>query len=51
MDGFTGFKTAATEELSTAVAVMDPFHGVRLAGDDLLTDTQIMRLQPLFASA
>lgn len=35
MDGFTGFKTAATEELPDAVAVMDPFHAVRLAGDAL----------------
>ena len=35
MDGFTGFKTAATEELPDAVAVMDPFHVVRLAGDAL----------------
>jgi len=26
MDGFTGFKTATTEELPDAVAVMDPFH-------------------------
>ena len=26
MDGFTGFKTATTEELPAAVAVMDPFH-------------------------
>jgi transposase len=26
MDGFTGFKTAATEELPDAVAVMDPFY-------------------------
>jgi len=33
MDGFTGFKTAAAEELPTATAVMDPFHVVRLAGD------------------
>jgi len=33
MDGFTGFKTAAAEELPTAVPVMDPFHVVRLAGD------------------
>jgi len=33
MDGFTGFKTATTEELPDAVAVMDPFHVVRLAGD------------------
>ena len=35
MDGFAGFKTAATEELPDAVAVMDPFHVVRLAGDAL----------------
>lgn len=33
MDGFTGFKTAAQEELPEAPAVMDPFHVVRLAGD------------------
>ena len=26
MDGFTGFKTATTEELPDAVAVMDPFY-------------------------
>mgnify|MGYP000867011900 FL=1 len=35
MDGFTGFRTAAAEELPDAVAVMDPFHVVRLAGDAL----------------
>ena len=35
MDGFSGFKTATTEELPEAVAVMDPFHVVRLAGDAL----------------
>lgn len=35
MDGFTGFKTATVEELPEAVAVMDPFHVVRLAGDAL----------------
>jgi transposase len=35
MDGFTGFKTAASEELPEATAVMDPFHVVRLAGDAL----------------
>ncbi|ROR53167.1 transposase [Luteococcus japonicus] len=35
MDGFTGFKTAATEELPTATTVMDPFHVIRLAGDAL----------------
>lgn len=35
MDGFTGFKTATSEALPGAVAVMDPFHVVRLAGDAL----------------
>ncbi|WP_010534166.1 ISL3 family transposase [Brachybacterium squillarum] len=35
MDGFTGFKTAAAEQLPAAVAVMDPFHVVALAGDAL----------------
>ena len=35
MDGFTGFKSAAAEELPGARAVMDPFHVVRLAGDAL----------------
>jgi transposase len=35
MDGFTGFTTATTEELPDAVAVMDPLHVVRLAGDAL----------------
>ncbi|MGD9620576.1 MAG: ISL3 family transposase [Mycolicibacterium sp.] len=35
MDGFSGFKTASTEELPDAVAVMDPFHVVRLAGNAL----------------
>ena len=35
MDSFTGFKTAAAEELPDAVTVMDPFRVVRLAGDAL----------------
>jgi len=35
MDGFTGFKTATTEELPDAVTVMDPFHVVRLGGEAL----------------
>jgi transposase len=35
MDGFSGFKTATTEELPDAVTVMDPFHVVRLAGNAL----------------
>lgn len=33
MDGFTGFNTAAAEELPAAVPVMDPFHVVKLAAD------------------
>ena len=37
MDGFTGFKTATSEELPEAVAVMDPFQVVRLAGEALDT--------------
>ena len=35
MDGFSGFKTAAAEELPTATAVIDPFHVVKLAGEAL----------------
>lgn len=35
MDGFTGFKTAAVEEVPQAVTVMDPFHVVHLAADAL----------------
>ena len=34
-DGFTGFKTAAAEAVPDAVAVMDPFHVVALAGGAL----------------
>ena len=33
MDGFTGFKSAAVEEVPGVRVVMDPFHVVRLAGD------------------
>jgi transposase len=32
MDGFTGFKNAAAQEIPDAITVMDPFHVVRLAG-------------------
>jgi len=39
MDGFTGFKTATQEELN-AVAVLDPFHVVRLGGDAVTTTRQ-----------
>lgn len=35
MDGFTGFKSAALEEIPHVTAVMDPFHVVHLAGDAL----------------
>ena len=35
MDGFSGFKTATSEELPDAVPVMDPFHVVRLGGEAL----------------
>jgi transposase len=35
MDGFTGFKIAAEEEIPEATAVMDPFDVVRPAGDAL----------------
>ena len=35
MDGFGGYKTAATEVLPHATAVMDPFHVVALAGAEL----------------
>lgn len=35
MDGFTGFKTAAVEELPDVVSVLDPFHVTRLAGEAL----------------
>lgn len=35
MDAFTGFTTATTEQLPGTVAVMDPFHVARLAGDAL----------------
>ena len=35
MNGFTGFKTAAAQELPDAVPVLDPFHAVQLGGDAL----------------
>ena len=38
MDGFSGFKSATTEELPGAVAVLDPFHVIRLAGDAALDE-------------
>jgi transposase len=50
MDGFTGFKTAAAEELPDAVAVMDRFHVVRLAGDALdIADVASRTISPATA--
>jgi len=48
MDGFTGFKTAAVEELKDNVTVvMDPFHVVRLAGQSLeLCRRRVQQLSP-----
>ncbi len=43
MDGFTGYKTAVREVLTSAVTVMDPFHVVQLAGDKITACRQ--RLQ------
>lgn len=43
MDGFTGFKTAAAEELPDSAAVMDPFHVAQLA--DEAVDTYRQRVQ------
>ncbi|WRS29865.1 ISL3 family transposase [Actinomycetaceae bacterium MB13-C1-2] len=43
MDGFTGYKTAVREVLSSAVTVMDPFHVVQLVGDKITQSRQ--RLQ------
>lgn len=43
MDGFTGYKTAATETLPQATTVMDPFHVVALAGQAV--DTCRQRIQ------
>lgn len=40
MDGFSGYRTAAEEELTKARAVMDPFHVVHLAAEKLTTCRQ-----------
>lgn len=45
MDGFAGFKTAAAETVPDAVAVMDPFHVVALAGDAMDRCRQRIRQQ------
>ncbi len=41
MDGFIGFKTAAAEELPEAVAVMDPFHVVRVRHEALCVRAEV----------
>lgn len=45
MDGFSGYKSAAADQLPEAIAVMDPFHVVALAGDKL--DLCRQRIQQL----
>jgi transposase len=47
MDGFAGYKTAATEVLPDAVTVMDPFHVVALAGTKLDVCRQRIQQQTL----
>jgi len=45
MDGFSGYKNAAAEQIPEATPVMDPFHVVALAGDKL--DLCRQRIQQL----
>lgn len=45
MDGFSGYKNAATDQLPEATPVMDPFHVIALAGDKL--DLCRQRIQQL----
>jgi transposase len=47
MDGFAGYKTAATEIMPDAVTVMDPFHVVALAGAKLDLIRQRIQQQTL----
>lgn len=47
MDGFTGYKNAATTTVPDAVTVMDPFHVVALAGAKLDTCRQRVQQQTL----
>ena len=46
MDGFGGYKTAATEVLPEATPVMDPFHVVALAGTKLDLCRQRIQQRP-----
>jgi transposase len=47
MDGFAGYKTAATQIIPDAVTVMDPFHVVALAGSKLDLIRQRLQQQTL----
>jgi len=47
MDGFAGYKTAATQVIPDAVTVMDPFHVVALAGVKLDQIRQRIQQQTL----
>jgi transposase len=47
MDGFAGYKTAATQIIPDAVTVMDPFHVVALAGTKLDLIRQRIQQQTL----
>jgi transposase len=51
MDGFTGFKTAATAELPDAVTVMDPFHVVRVRHEALCFRVEVRDLHRLVVAA
>jgi len=51
MDGFTGFKTATAEELPDAVAVMDPFHVVRVRHEALCVRMEVRDLHRLAVAA
>jgi transposase len=51
MDGFTGFKSAATAELPEAVTVMDPFHVVRVRHEALCFRVEVRDLHRLVVAA
>lgn len=51
MDGFTGYKTAAAEELPQAVAVMDPFHVVKVRHEALCVRMGVRDLHRLVVAA
>lgn len=51
MDGFTGYKTAAAEELPQAVAVMDPFHVVKVRHEALCVRMEVRDLHRLVVAA